>query len=171
MIIIHGRNSNISLSSPLCVCLRLFIIKCRTFFEVTNSKSLLSPKHWLAFTRSFSLVFILSLSGVCAVNVSNQIFRYDSERCKLLVHGINKMPTVERERLRTKEKEKRIYRTEPFPIHKTDKLKQQKDKRPTEKSDVEVRETGEGVSGQTVWEQVNKTVDDALNKLLKLTEN
>lgn len=44
-------------------------------------------------------------------NVSNQIFRYDSERCKLLVQGINKMPTVENE------SKKRVYGTEPFPNH------------------------------------------------------
>lgn len=77
---------------------------------------------------------------VCVVNVSNQIFRYDSKSCKLLVHGINKMPPV-------REKECQHDRT-------VSRQKRSNSNQIDEPS--------------TEW---NKTVDDALNKLLKLTEN
>lgn len=77
---------------------------------------------------------------VCVVNVSNQIFRYDSKSCKLLVHGINKMPPV-------REKECQHDRTIP---------------RQKRSNSNQIDEPS------TEW---NKTVDDALNKLLKLTEN
>lgn len=130
MLIIHRINSNISLSFLFCTRNSvLMFIRCR---ELWNS---IQHTH-TAVEHGLSSVWMC----VCVVNVSNQIFRYDSKSCKLLVHGINKMPPV-------REKECQHDRTIP---------------RQKRSNSNQIDEPS------TEW---NKTVDDALNKLLKLTEN
>lgn len=93
--------------------------------------------------------------------MSNQISQYDSKSCKLLVHGINKTVTVKRANEQTRAKKSSGTNQTVFGINAMSTT--------TPLSENSKKTSDSNNQNKTI--RTSKTVDDALNKLLKLTEN